>query len=177
MKRLWPFPGEAPVTRARKIALAYRTVAQQQRDALTKLRGALDQADKRLLAYDSPATLVAIKQALADIGDTDQVAELDKRFSDWGETFHCEQPGHYELDDYVPAKIAAQLAHVAPKTIHNLRISGRIKGTWTPHLSTSGGYLYKVRDIYELSSKLRGRGWRAKESADTLNPNGRSDAE
>lgn len=177
MKRLWPFPGEAPVTRARKVALAYRQVAQQQHQILAVLSDALDKADTRLLSYDSPATLVAIKQALAGIPPADPVAELDKRFTDWGETFHCEQPAHYEMDDYVTAKIAAQLIHVGPNAVQALRVKGRIKGHWTPDLGTVGGYLYKVRDVYDLSSKLRGRDWRRKESTDTLNDDGRSDAE
>jgi hypothetical protein len=177
VKRLWPFPGDSPVARARKVALAYRSVALQQHQALASLRDALDKADKRLLAYDSPATLVAIKQALADIGDTDPVAELDKRFTDWGETFHSEQPIHYEMDDYVNATIAGQLIHLNRKSINELRQKGRLKGHWTPDLGPVGGYIYRVSDVYELSSKKRRRTSADKGSADTLNTDGRSDAE
>lgn len=176
MKRLWPFPGESPVVRARKMVLAYRHLAQQQRDAALTLANALRKADTRLLAFDSPATLETIKTALKALGDHDPVAELDKRFTDWGETFHAEQPKHYDLDDFVKASIAAQLIQVAPKTINTMRINGRVQGYWSDDLGSSGGYLYKVRDLYDAAATMPSRGWHRRRSTDTLNNDRRSDS-
>lgn len=176
MKRVWPFPGEVTIIRARKVALAYREAARQQHEAIKTLREALTKADTRLLAYDSPATLNAVKDAIKALGDGDPVAELDQRFTDWGETWHCEQPQHYEMDDYVKAKEAAKLIHVSAKTIQTLRMDGRLKGHWTTDIGTAGGYLYLVADVYKLSSTMRTRGWRTKGSADNLNDSRRSDA-
>lgn len=175
MKRTWPFPGESPVVRARKMVLAYRHLAQQERAGALLLADLLRRADTRLLAFDNPATLDAIKTALKTLGDGDPVAELDRRFTDWGESFHAEQPEHYEMDDYVKASVACTLIHVAPKTINTMRINGRIKGHWAPDLGSSGGYLYRVGDLYDAAAKLPSRGWRRKRSTDTLNDSGRSD--
>jgi hypothetical protein len=177
VKRLWPFDGEAPVTRARRMVLAYQQIAREQRAAALALAQALRQADTRLLAYDSPATLQAIKTALKALDDGDPVTDLDKRFCDWGETFHVEQVQHYEMDDYVKATEAAKLIHVTGKTLNDLRIKGRIKGQWSKDVGNAGGYLYKVEDVYKLSTQMRGRGWRKKGSLDTLSDSGRGDTE
>jgi len=157
VKRLWPFPGDSPVARARKVALAYRHVAQQQHQAANILAQAMRKADTRLLAYDSPTTLEEIKAALKVFDASDPVAELDKRFTDWGETFHTEAPVHYDMDDYVKAEEAAALIHLSRKSMSALRVRGRIKGHWTPDIGTSGGYLYLVRDVYALSTTLKSR--------------------
>jgi hypothetical protein len=178
---------------------AYRQVAQQQHQAATELRDAylkqriavatlqeaLGKADTRLLSYDSPATLELIKTALKEL-DTDQipaafdptdpVKELDDRFSSWGESFHADQVDHYDMDDEVKASVASKLIHVSDKTITTLRIAGRIKGRWVKHLGPTGGYLYRVGDVYELSTTLRSRSWRKKATIDTLNDSGRSDS-
>jgi hypothetical protein len=176
VKRLWPFPGEAPVTRLRRMVGAYQHVAREQRALAVALADALRQADTRLLAYDSPATLQAIKAALKALDDSDPVAELDKRFTDWGETFHVEQVQHYELDDWVKCSEAAKLIHCTPKTLNELRIKGRIPAQWSRDIGSAGGYLYLVADVYKLSTTMRGRGWRAKGSADNLNDSGRGDS-
>ena len=175
MKKLWPFPGDAPVTRARKMASAYRQVALEQQQAAQALRDAMFKADTRLLAFDSPATLVAIKAALASLDGADAVTALDKRFSDWGETFHIEQPERHEMHDMVKASEAAKLIHSSAKTLNELRIKGRIKAEWSDEVGPSGGYLYRVADVYKLSTTMRGRGWRRKQSVDTLNDSGRGD--
>lgn len=199
MKGTWPFPGDSPVARARKMCGAYRQVAQQQHQAACELRDAylnqhkaaaalreaLDKADTRLLSYDSPATLELIKKALKELDaeqipaafdPTDPVAELDERFSSWGESFHAEQVDHYEMDDWVKASVAASLIHVSHKTINTLRIQGRIKGQWHQTLGPSGGYLYLVADVYKLSETLRSRTWQKKPTVDTLNDSGRGDS-
>ena len=192
MKKRWPFPGEAPVTRARKVALAYRNLArelyealralnegaQRQQRAAAALREALEKADARLLSYDSPATLEAIKTALKeldggekikDLPPEDPILDLDNRFNSWGESFHAEQPDHYEMDDWVKASVAARLIHISDKTVNTLRVEGRIKGIWDKDVGSSGGYLYKVEDVYALSLTLRSRTWQKKGSIDNLN--------
>lgn len=177
MKKLWPFPGDVPVIRARKMLGAYRQVAIEQRDAARGLAEALRNADTRLLAYDSPTTLEAIKAALKTLDDADPVAALDKRFSDWGETFHVEQPQHYEMDDWVRASEAAKLIHIDKSALNQMRIRGRIKGMWSDDVGSCGGYLYKVEDVYKLSTTIRRRGsWRDKGVTDTLDDSGRGDS-
>lgn len=157
----WPFPGDAPVSRARKMALAYRALAQQQQEAREQILRVLEQLDRRLIAFDNPGAVAIIDKAMGELAG-DGVKELDERFTQWGETFHAEQPDHYEPDDYVKAKVAAQLINCAPKTISNLRIHGRLPGVWDPNIGSSGGYWYKVSDVYETSSKMRSRSWRRK---------------
>lgn len=174
---MWPFPGDVPVIRARKMVGAYRQAAIEAQQAAQVLRDAMIKADTRLLAFDSPATLVAIKAALETLDQTDAVAALDKLFSDWGETFHTEQPQHYEMDDMVKASEAAKLIHVNKSALSQMRIRGRIKGVWNDDVGTSGGYLYKVEDVYKLSSTIRRRtSWRDKGVTDTLDDSGRGDS-
>jgi hypothetical protein len=177
VKKKWPFPGDAPVTRARKIALAYRNQAQQQQAAMLQIREVLEALDRRLINFDNPASIEKLDTALKAVTSAGTVEELDQRFTDWGETWHAEQPDHYEPDDYVKATDAAKIVHVNPKTIATLRINGRLKGHWDPDMGNAGGYWYQVRDLHDLSSKLRGRNWRNKQSTDTLNDSGRSDTE
>lgn len=172
----WPFPGDHPVSRARKMALAYRALAQEQQQAREDIRAALEKLDRRLIAYDNPASLTLIDQALKAL-DGDGVKDLDDRFTSWGETWHAEQPQTYGPDDFVKGDVAASLIHISKKSISTLRINGRLKGTWDPDMGTAGGYWYKVADVYELSTTLRGRNWRQKESTDTLKDSGRSDTE
>jgi len=177
--RRWPFPGDQPVHRARKVALAYRHTAAEYEGVATHLRTiveAVEEADRRLLAYNSAKTLAALDTAMKAAREyldhtrkAETVHNLDERFTTWGETWHCDQPGHYEDDDLVKAGVAAKLIHIAPKTLSTQRIRGRIKGHWDPQMATAGGYWYRVGDVYELSSKLRSRSWRRKGSTDTLN--------
>jgi hypothetical protein len=185
--RRWPFPGEQPVHRARKVALAYRHTALEYADVAEHLRTiieAVENADRRLLAYDSPKTLAALdiamkaaREYLDNIHKAETPQALDERFTSWGETFHCEQPEHYEDDDLVKGAQAAKLIHVSPKTMSTERIRGRIKGIWDPEMATAGGYWYRVGDVYALSSELRGRAWRRKGSTDTLNDSRTGDSE
>lgn len=171
----WPFPGDYPIVRARKMALAYRNLAEQQQAAHQRIREALENLDRRLIAYDNPASLAIIDQALKEFAAT-SVKDLDDRFTSWGEEWHADQPVTYEPDDMVKAKTAAQIMQVAPKTVSNLRITGRLKGVWDPDMGNSGGYWYKVSDVWEMSTRLRGRNWRSKPPLDTLNDSGSSDS-
>jgi hypothetical protein len=176
VKKKWPFPGDHPINRARKMALAYRHLAEQQQLAIQQVREVLEQLDRRLLAYKDPGDVQLLDNALKAFDDT-TTEDLDKRFTDWGETWHADIPQHYEMDDYVKADVAASLIHIGRKGISAHRISGRLKGHFDPAMGTGGGYWYQVRDVYELSSKLRGRNWRKKPSPVTLQDSRRSDTE
>jgi len=181
--RQWPFPKDRAIHRARKMALAYRNIAEELNDILntlatatTTITGALEQADKRLLAYDSPKTLTELHTALKNaqaalelIGDTNRVHDLDQRFTQWGETWHCEQPEHYEPDDYVRTSEAAKLIGISDKTMSSLRVHGKITGIFHKGSGATGGYWYLVRDVYALAETLPGRNWRTKRPTDTLN--------
>lgn len=173
----WPFPGDQPVIRARKMALAYRNLCEQQENAMRQVREVIAKMDRRLIAFDNPASIELLNRALKELDNVTTTGELDARFTDWGEGWHAERPVHYEMDEYVKPTVAASILHISSKTISNLRTAGRLKGKWDPDLGTVGGYSYKVSDLHDLSAKLRGRGWRGKGSTDTLNDSGRSDTE
>jgi hypothetical protein len=176
VKKKWPFPGEVPTVRSRKVALAYREGMRQQHEYVRALAALLEQADTRLMSYNDPATVAAITELIKTIGDEDPVEALDQRFSDWGERWHCEQLDHYEPDDYVKAKVAANLIHVAAKTISGMRIDGKIKGVWDPEIGTNGGYWYRVGDLYDMRARMPLKPqWRPEESTVTLNDSRRGD--
>lgn len=187
----WPFRGDPPVTRARKVALAYRNTAAEYETLIAPLReaaqtivDALSKADRRLLAYDSPKTLGEIDQALKTVAaalldmpaPTQTVTQLDARFISWGEFWHCEQPAERELDEYVLAKEGSRLIGITPKTLNTLRNQGRIDAVFDKDRSATGAYWYKVADLMALQPTLASRAWRRKSSTDTLNANGTGDS-
>lgn len=186
----WPFPNERPLGKARKMALAYRNIAEEQAALLDQYRAAveiihraIDEADKRLLAYRNPGTLdeleealTVAKAALANTAAGNPVKDLDQRFTSWGETWHCEQPDHYEMDDYVRTATAAKLINISAKTLTTMRNSGRINAVFNPDSGTTGGYWYLVSDVYALSATMRTRAWRTSRPADTLNANRTGDS-
>lgn len=162
MKR-WPFPGESPVVRARKMCLAYRATAEKLEAAKDDMREALNVIDRRLIAFDDPKALAALDRVQKALDALPTVKELDDRFTDWGIEWHAEQLDHYDMDDLVKPAIAGKLIHIGPNTISNMRINGRIKGHWDPTLGSVGGYRYRVRDVYALATTMRGRSWRKQE--------------
>lgn len=174
--RKWPYPGDSPIARTRKMALAYRAVAEQQRDALLKAAHILGKVDRRLTAFDDPAVLGEIDGLRTLIANTVAgVGDLDQRFSDWGEEWHAEIPLHHEEDDWITARQAAPLLDIAPNTVGRLRVEGRIKGIWDDSIGPRGGWRYRVADVWELSTKLRGRKWRGTNTTDSISDNGSSD--
>jgi hypothetical protein len=122
---------------------------------------------------DSPEVddaLKAAREVLGRAAQVESVRALDDRFTAWGETFHCVQAEHFELDDWVRTAEAAKLIHVSPKTLSSMRIKGRIKGVYEKNEGSVGRYWYKVRDVYDLATTMPGRNyWRQKQSTDTLN--------
>ena len=125
MPSSWPFPGDSPVARARKMALAYRALAEEFQNMLA-----------------------------AGVAPTNTVADLDKRFRDWGERWVGEKPATYDLDDWVPTTEAADLIQISTGALSRARVRGRIKGEWR---GQRFGYWYQVRDVYALSETVRGR--------------------
>jgi hypothetical protein len=126
MTNEWPFKGDSPAVRARKVAWAYRAAAEQMQARLAELDP--EHADK------------------------DAVADLDQRFRQWGERWPA-PVRHYEMDEWVTAKEAADIAGIAPGTIGSLRVRGRIDA----RLVDGKTFLYRVRDVHELAGKVRGR--------------------
>lgn len=175
--RKWPFPGDSPVARARKIALAYRAVCQQDDELFGEVAAIFHAVDRRLVAFDNPSVLTKINEILKKIQDRAPSTELDQRFSDWGEDWHADVPVTYEADDYISAKKAAPLLNIAHGTLGRLRVEGRIEGKWDPKLdgTSRGGWTYKVADVWKLSTELRGRNWRTKPQTDSITDSGRSD--
>lgn len=160
--RQWPFAGDSPVARARKMALAYRSVAAEQSAAVAQLRDLLTEIHPKLLKWADNELAGRIHKALAGIHDT-PVAVLDDRFYSWGEEWHTPLPETYELDDWVPAKVAGKLIGISGGSLSRLRRTGRIEATFIGGKGTGdrGRFLYQVRDVYALSSELRGREGRA----------------
>ncbi len=109
----WPFPGDSPVARARRVAGAYRQIA----------------------AATNPAA----------------VAEADQRFTQWGETWVAPGPP-VALNDLVSAETAGNLIGVSAAAIRTARRRGRIVG-----VPFGKHHRYRVSDVYQLSSNVRGR--------------------
>lgn len=93
----------------------------------------------------------AYRAALEKAGPPEAVSELDERFLGWGERWIA-PPAVYKPDDYVTAVEGGQLLGVSDGTISEQRMRGRIKG-----VRDGKRYLYKVADLWELSTSLRRR--------------------
>ncbi len=152
------------MARARKVALAYRARAEEHAAQARELRDLLAEINPTLLKFADTELAGRIQKAIKTT--VEDVADLDQRFWDWGESWHCPSKQTYEPDDMLPAREAAPLIQVAANTLNRMRLRGRIKGHWKGGKGTgvNGQYLYRVRDVYQLSSELRGRGWRATDS-------------
>ena len=98
----WPFKGDSPAAAARKVALAYRAIAE---DAMKRL------AD-----------------AGVDVGDIESVVDLDSRFRQWGQHWVSPHPAQYDPDDLIPAEIAGPLIGLAAGSITTARLRNRIAG-------------------------------------------------
>ena len=178
MTRLqWPYPGDSPVARARKVAGAYRSLAQEQAAALAQCATVLDAVDRRLVAFKDPAVLSQIDACVKALSALTPPEALDTRFREWGEGWHADIPVHYEQDDWVTAKEAAPIVGLNKGTLGQLRIRGRIKGKWDKNLGSRGGWRYRVGDLWKLSTEKRGRDWRARERTDSITTDGSSDPE
>lgn len=162
----WPFPGDSPIARARKVALAYRALAEEQVELIAKLKYALRALDNLPVENVDPELPAKIEELLAFNAD-DPVHALDQRFTQWGEQWHSNTPIHYEPDDWVVTKIAANLINISTGALSRLRKTGRIKGRFVREVGI-GGYTYQVKDVYALSEQLRGRAWRTDPSTDTV---------
>lgn len=176
MKQGWPFPRDGVLVRSRKMALAFREEAKKQRQVTLMLRDILLQADRRLIAYSDPAMLPTISAAIDAVASKDPVTELDERFVSWGEEWHADLPDNYDMDDWVKTSVAARLVQIASKTLNQMRIDGKVTGKWDPSINTKGGYLYRVGDVFAARAAMPGRGWRVRDSIDTLNNSGTGDS-
>lgn len=154
----WPFDGDAPVTRARKVSGAYRATAVAYEESLTAIGDALQLIDLRLINFDQPGAADIITKAIAAAGETQSVAQLDQRFTDWGEAWHCPRPTTYSEDDLVDAIVAAEILQIASGTVHKFRTNRRIKAVWNPQIGPRGGWMFRVGDLYEFSRTRRRRG-------------------
>jgi len=154
----WPFDGDAPVTRARKVALAYRATAATYADALAAISEALHLIDLRLCNFDQPGAADIITKALAAAGEAQSVTQLDERFTEWGETWHCPRTTAYTDDDYVDAATAAELIALAPGTVHKFRTRRQLPGIWQPDPGGRGKWMFRVGDLYKLAAERRRRG-------------------
>lgn len=175
--RRWPFDGDSILIRARKMALAYRHLAQQQAIELDRIRKLYAQFDPRVIAWEpNEAARKALDALMAPPDVLDEVAALDERFADWGESWHAEVVQHYESDDYVNARTAGAILSISKNTIGRHRARGRIEGKYLKAQGNGGGgWYYKVADLYELQTQLRGRGYHFGKGTVTVPDSERSD--
>jgi len=111
----WPYPGDSPVARARRVARAYREVV------------------ARL--------------------DPDACAELDERLAGWGETWLAPRIVTYDLDDWLSAAQAADVAAVSVACLRQWRGRDRLRGR-----QVGGRWEYRARDVLTLAAEVRRRG-------------------
>jgi hypothetical protein len=113
----YPYPGDAPLARARRIAAAYRS---------------------RLLSV-SP----------------DICAELDDLCRRWGETWAIPRLARVDPEAWLSAADAADLAHVRPASLHQLRRRGRLAGR-----QVGNRWEYQGKEVLRVISATRARGSR-----------------
>jgi hypothetical protein len=154
----WPWDGDAPITRSRKCALGYKGTATAYQDALTAIREALALIDLRLINFDQPGAADIITKAIAAAAEVQTVEQLDERFTEWGETWHCPRPARYDDDDYVDAETAAEIMQLAPGTVHKFRTRRQLAGIWQPDPGGRGKWMFRVGDLYKLATERRRRG-------------------
>jgi hypothetical protein len=123
----WPFHGDSPAARGRKVALAYRALAVE--------------------------LLNAAMKAGAEV-DPDAIRATDERFMKWGEEWLDTGPVVYNPEDKVIARVAGSLIGVVGGTVGRYRQLGKIKGEWD---QVNHCFRYKVADVYELKKQLPGR--------------------
>ncbi|MET1007376.1 MAG: hypothetical protein ABWX96_17635 [Propionibacteriaceae bacterium] len=186
-KRKWPFPGDSPIVRARKTALAYRQLAianEKQRHHMVEL---IRRVDPRIVAWIEDDDFKRMYKAIHDdrlsfddeLGVSDTVADLDQRIYEWGEDWHAEIEMDYGPEDMVDVHIAAKIVGVARATIGRARLRGRLEGTLSKIPGDPGGgtWLYKVADLHALSTERRTRGSRDDGQTDRVQSSGSSDPE
>lgn len=110
----WPFPGDSPVVRARRIALAYRV-------------------------------------RLAEV-DPEGCERLDQQVRRWGQNWAVTQLHHFDLDDWLSVREAADLASVQTRQIAAWRRNGRLRGRLS-----GDRWQYRARDVMALATNPRYR--------------------
>lgn len=164
-QKQWPWPGDSPIVRTRKIALHYRQLAEEQQQRANNLQKLLSTVDLRTLRLMDPDLGEAVEEMLKVIGATSDnpVEVADRKFIEWGEDWHTPLEAEYGDDEWVPTKVAAKLLHVSEGTVTTQRLNGRIKGKWNKDPGRTNGWYFLVSDLYRLQSELRGRDWRRRE--------------
>lgn len=130
-KGRWPFPGDSPAAASRRIALAYRALAEEMAERLAKYR------DLIIDEGDDPRV---------------QVSDMDKRFRTWGQGWVNPSPTSYDPDDMVTAEEAGALIGVVGGTISSMRLRNRLNGEYD-----GKRFLYRVSDVYQLADQVRRR--------------------
>lgn len=163
LRQVWP-RGVSWKDRARIMTRAYREALKAERRRADGLQEVLTRID---LSSADPELVEQVKTLLAS-SVPDVVEQLDRRFVENGEEWHCEDnPIVLELDDedVVPTKFAARVIKVNPNLLAKLRIRGVIRGL---DLGGHDGYAFRVADVKKIPAKLGGRGWRDVGPADYI---------
>lgn len=174
--RLWPFPGDQPIVRARKMALAYR---QAHRDAHSQLRAIADawqKMDPRIIGWIDDDVRDELTK-LMDIGAEETPEALDQRFYEWGEDWHAQVVRAYADDEMITAKEAAAILCITTGGVGNLRSRGRIQGTIVHTPGRTPIFYYKAADVYQLARERRARTSPTADTTDSIPTSGTGDAE
>lgn len=169
-EKLWPWPGDSPVVRARKIALHYRSLAEEQQKRANDLHQLLtDTVNLKSLRLVDPDLAQALDVIVVTGGQVaDAVETADRKFLEWGEEWHTPLEAEYADDEWVPTRVAARLIHIAEGTITRMRLRGRIQGKWRKDPGAANTWVFKVSDLYKLQSELRGRNWKSGPKTDSI---------
>jgi hypothetical protein len=178
--RRWPFDGDSPVVRARKMALAYRALAEEQQSRLDAALDLLSRVDERVLRLNPDTGVAAgITKLLSREAINEPVPAMDARFYEWGEEWHAELSRHYDSDEWITGEDAGHILTVAPQTVSRMRTRGRLVGKLVkvPGQQGGGRWYYLAADIYALSAEKRARSSPEVDATDSLQASGSSDGE
>jgi hypothetical protein len=176
-KKQWPFPGDLPVVRARKVALAYRQQALDYEAALNELYTLIAMLGPSIIGRTEGGNLHELPEKNDVLSPG--VAGLDERFIAWGEKWHTSQPVPYDDDELVDLETASQIlvvsAHAILRRIQNGTLVSQFMRRDGDHRKR---HYFKAGDIYALQNDFpnRSNSLRAR-STDKVGSNGQGGAE
>jgi hypothetical protein len=154
-----PDPTASVPAKAREVARAYRAAAMEQQaraEAAEALLNTLMNRVRGLMQTTNPDMVRLVDKALAG-GPSDQVRDLDVRFTEWGEDWHVREPVELDYDDsdWLPSKTIIKLMGISDSTLCDMRMKGLVKHRF---LGERAGHVYQLGEVREVRASLPGRG-------------------
>lgn len=161
-RRTWPFLADGYADRPKRLAVEYRAALRAERARADALQEVLSKVDLRALRKQDSQLADRVEKLVGEV-HPDRLAELDRKFAEWGVEWHLDpgQEMHFEYDDddLVPGKFAApDILGTGKNLLNKLRIHGVIKGV---DLGGKDGFLFRIGDVRKIPEVMGGRGWRA----------------